>query len=262
MAHFLFEMQISLAAALLCFGITARASEWSYQGSTGPEYWGEFNEACEKGQRQSPINLDVSPESETAAFITLRNSSALQFQWPSASDMTLTLEHDTALQVNVPSNGTQFVTTFDQRPYKLVQMHLHTPSEHHVNDRFFVMEAHFVHKAESDPNELLVLGVLMNVEAKSESKDPELLRQIVNYAGHVNATTAVYLNGAQMQSLIPETKFSGGFWTYKGSLTTPPCTESVQWFVAQDQVKISVGTFNSIKDKMGFNARLTQERKQ
>jgi len=148
----------------------------------------------------------------------------------------------------------------------LLQFHFHTRSEHGVGGNSFPMEAHLVHQCES--GRLAVVGVMMNYLSESPNK---ALGQALTHApfdkdsGEYIIDTAhadeEYVNA---KNLIP--KHSRKYYTYKGSLTTPPCSEIVDWYVMQKPVRISkeqMDTFKTIltdtsPDHYPFNNRPLQ----
>ncbi len=135
----------------------------------------------------------------------------------------------------------------DGRTYTLKQLHFHAPSEHSFNGKRSVMEIHFVHKA-ADGN-TVVLAVLMEI-GESNCVIDKLLN-VDLYADENNAEP-VKLNLAE---LIPERAF---YYGYKGSLTTWPYTEGVQWCVSAKLMKISLGQVPGCQNVLSGDARHIQ----
>jgi carbonic anhydrase len=144
----------------------------------------------------------------------------------------------------------------------LKQLHVHTPSEHYVNGRFYPMEIHFVH-AHADGS-LLVVGVLFDVQAW-----PSRFLEAWPAVSKQSSTTDVQFSSGSITKIDPAAicldslkkelnGFASGIYAYKGSLTTPPCTENVQWIVANDVARINAEQFRRIRDHLQFNARPLQ----
>lgn len=198
-------------------GAGAANQEWSYSGATGPAQWAllsEEYEACD-GNAQSPIDItDATPDDTLGAL--------------DVSYVSVPVERDPE----------QYVTTFevedaggfavDGRHYMLVEFHFHTPSEHTVEGQRFAAEAHFVHEGEDGTPAVVAVMV-----EEGAANDP-LESVLPGTADRGNAA------GTQPQvdpgALLPE---SNAYYTYTGSLTTPPCTEGVRWFVLQEPVEAS-----------------------
>ncbi|CAG8720437.1 12999_t:CDS:2, partial [Cetraspora pellucida] len=134
--------------------------------------------------------------------------------------------------------------------------HFHMPSEHHIEGRDLLMEGHWVFKTLSNPGaKLAVLGVLFDL---GEHENPGL-KPIVNIIDnkplevneHVNITIAL------TEQIFKKVKTA---YSYIGSLTTPPCTEDINWFVSSDVQSISPSQFKSLKYVLKYNARFTQKR--
>lgn len=233
---------IGLTAAIgiaLAAGGDTLAGEvhWSYEGHEGPEYWGSLSEdfsACSAGRMQSPIDV-----SGTAAG----GGGDVAFDY-----------HDTALalvnnghtvQVNVGGDST---ATLAGRRYTLLQFHFHSPSEHTVDGRHYDLEAHFVHRNEE--GKLAVVGVFMEASGANGA-----LQAIWDHMPAEEGETSVAGVSVNAASLLPA---SHGFTTYAGSLTTPPCTEGVSWFVMKEPVAVSAAQVEAFRAIMPANNRPTQ----
>ena len=115
-----------------------------------------------------------------------------------------------------------------------MQFHFHSPSEHTINGKDFDAEVHFVHRNEDNPDELLVIGVLLDTDsAHWKSAD--------SFFGHFKFDEwSVWTKREETENLkINIKKFlekieDKHFFHYDGSLTTPPCTEGVKWYVMRE----------------------------
>ncbi|KAJ3021719.1 UNVERIFIED_CONTAM: hypothetical protein HDU68_009499 [Siphonaria sp. JEL0065] len=136
--------------------------------------------------------------------------------------------------------------------YAVQQVHFHSPSEHHVDEKYFPLEAHFVHA--SADGKLNVIGVFFEIG----TENPWIAQFVDNIPLTTNATTQIpSLDLSSIISALGASKF----YSYSGSLTTPPCTEGVLWLVAQEPLKISKPQLDKLRKAMPFNSRTTQANK-
>ncbi len=138
---------------------------------------------------------------------------------------------------------------YEDRVYELIQFHFHTPSEHLIKGRSFPMEIHIVHKGED--GELLVVGIMMK-EGKPNELLEELWRVLPLKDGKEKFREDVKINATD---LFPSNK---DYYTYTGSLTTPPYTEGVRWIVMKTPTEISKEQVNKFRSLFGENARDVQ----
>ncbi|MCO6186292.1 carbonic anhydrase [Rhizobium sp. L1K21] len=193
----------------------ARASgniPWNYAGDRGPEKWGDLNSTfrtCSLGAQQSPINITGAIRAQIEP---------LKLDWKVTAAEIVNNGH--TIQLDLPPAST---LTHNGRDYSLVQFHFHAPSEHQIDGRAFPMEIHFVHK-HAETGDLAVLGVLVSTEG-GEPNIP--LSQLSAIFPRKNGQKGK-LEKADVSKLLPP---SLEYYTYEGSLTTPPCSEIVTWFV-------------------------------
>jgi carbonic anhydrase len=235
-------MRLGLSSLLVAFVLAAcqtvdeapaEGTSWSYEGEKGPERWGDLDPAfalCKSGTKQTPIDLPSdAPAVDPAA--------GLSFSYAPVPLRVLNNGHT----VQVTNDGTSAVS-FGGVRYALKQFHFHSPSEHTIGGRSFDMEMHLVHA--NDDGQLLVVGVLLSKGAASSLLAPvwDAMPASKSESERVVAGAAIDLvaalpNAASSSSgaLIRGTRYVH----YDGSLTTPPCTEGVNWFVALDAGEIS-----------------------
>jgi hypothetical protein len=131
-------------------------------------------------------------------------------------------------------------------------MHLHSPSEHTFAGGFYAAEAHMVHY-NSASNTYIVLGIMLDVAGGDNRIIPysnnTLLQTLWDAAGTnlltetaVTVTSTYTLN--PYDTLLPPLT---SHFRYSGSFTTPPCTESVEWFVYEQPVRISADDLRIIR---------------
>ncbi|MBI3523092.1 MAG: carbonic anhydrase family protein, partial [Betaproteobacteria bacterium] len=191
---------------------------WSYAGEGGPANWAKLRPdyaTCGSGQRQSPIDIrdGIRVDLEPIKF----DYKPTQFR---------IVDNGHTVQVNVGAGSTISVMG---RQFELVQLHFHRPAEERINGKAYDMVVHLVHK--DLDNHLAVIAVLL----ESGSENPVIQTFWNNLPLEVGQdvvpSVAVNLNG-----LLPENR---NYWTYMGSLTTPPCTEDVLWMVLKQPVQVS-----------------------
>ena len=234
----LFAKSALLGATSIALAGSALAADWSYEGATGPENWGDLSpefEKCATGLMQSPIDLgEANARGEISVFTDYRpgplrilnNGHTVQADFAPGSRLI---------------SGTQ---TFD-----LLQVHFHTPSEEELHGEQFPMVAHFVHADRE--GSLGVLGVLF--EEGDENRE---LGKIVAAAPR-RETAAANVAGVTIdpRAMVPDVL---DVYRFQGSLTTPPCTEGVDWHVAIQPMEASAEQLATLRGIIGNNARPVQ----
>lgn len=218
--------------------LAAEGVPWGYAGERGPAAWGKLDPAyasCGAGREQSPIDLDGALAADLPAVV------------PELKPVPLRVVHNGhTIEVDGAGGGR---TIIGDKPYDLLQFHFHHPSEHVVAGRAFAMEMHLVHRAAD--GEIAVLGVLI---------DPGAAHPTLAAIWHVMPSAAgPQVSGAgtvDPASLVP----GGRVWRYTGSLTTPPCTEIVQWVMYQTPIAASAGQIAAFAALFPNNARPAQSR--
>jgi carbonic anhydrase len=213
------------------------ASHWSYVGPEGTAHWWMLSPsymACEAGSHQSPINITMPRHAH--------KQERLVFHYRSASVRALDNGH--TIQVNVPLGSELHL---NGRAYRLGQFHFHEPSEHHVDGRTYPMEVHLVHQ--DTKGHIVVIGVLVETGSPSQSF-AELWTMFPAKEGELGPERMFNL-----RNLLPP---STHHFSYHGSLTTPPCTEGVQWIVLRDPIVMSAKQVAQFVAVIGHNARPVQ----
>lgn len=229
-------LTFSLCAALGLFG-TLNASEghWGYGKDNGPKEWGKLGfHTCEVGKAQSPVNIVESQAKK------IENS--LKTMYKSGSKELVNNGHSVQLAFT-DAGGIEF----NGKKYTLVQGHAHTPSENWIENKPKDMEIHFVHQA--DDGELLVLGVLYEVGDKHEALD-KIIQNAPKKVGD-----KVMVENVNPNDFLPKDK---AYYAFTGSLTTPPCTENVQWIVLKNFPKFSKEQLTNFHAVLHDNAREPQ----
>lgn len=211
---------------------------WSYSGETGADKWGSLgNEfaTCGIGQHQSPIDIRRTVKADLPA---------IQFAYkPIALSI---IDNGHSIKVDTPGVGG---ITVDGADYELVQFHFHKPSEEKINGKAYDMVVHLVHQ--SKEGKLAVIGVLMEA-----GKENSLIRTLWTHLpleqNKAVVRDDVKINPAQ---LIPP---KSGYYTFLGSLTTPPCSEGVLWLVMKTPIQVSKEQLASFNTVYKNNIRPTQ----
>lgn len=229
----------ALALCPLCKpAFAAEGVHWSYEGAGGPAKWGDLdaaNKACSIGSQQSPIDIDHPIKSQLPT---------LKLNWPKSADTVVNNGH--TIQLNFGEGGSLLLG--DTR-YKLVQVHFHRPSEHTIAGKNFPMEAHFVHRADSGA--LAVVGVLMT-EGKPNAAFSQMVKTMPTKEGPAVKADA----GFNPNTLLPQKL---GYYRYTGSLTTPPCSEIVEWLVLADPIQVAAADVAAFAKLYPMNARPVQK---
>lgn len=200
---------------------------WGYEGEGAPEKWGTLKPdyaTCKDGKAQTPINIDTKAVAGKAEPIS--------FDYKAIAENITNNGH--TIQVNMAKGSS---ITVGGKSYELLQFHFHAPSEHTVDGKHADMVAHLVHKAAD--GQLGVVGVLMNKGASANAALAKL-GAFPAKAGDVVSLTAANFNAAD---LLPADR---NYWNYTGSLTTPPCTEGVNWMVLQAPVEVSAAQVDAL----------------
>lgn len=215
------------------------AHHWNYSGATGPEHWAEEDPqfaACGEGKRQSPIDIEHP---------TVKKLPPIEFDYQALPLAVTDTGH--SFQVNVPA-GSGVITAGGER-YELVQFHFHRPSEETIGGRHYAMVAHLVHK--NAKGEIAVVAVLIHQGAENAFLKP-VFDDFPARGKTEQATAGVSINPGDF---LPQDR---GYYTFDGSLTTPPCTEHVRWFVLKHAVTASPGQIEQFAARYPHDARPTQ----
>jgi len=211
-----------------------KVAHWSYEGDMGPERWGKEFPTCAKGKSQSPLDI-------RGPFVKTRTVITTDYK----EGPLKMLNNGHTIQVNVPTGSKLRI---DSVAYDLLQFHFHRPSEEKIDGKPMAMVVHFVHK--NAEGKLAVVGVLL----KEGNENPGIKTLWANMPmeeGPEVTPEGVNFNPA---NLLPR-EFD--FYSYEGSLTTPPCTEGVRFFILKTTVNVAKEQVAAFPFKR--NARPVQE---
>lgn len=222
---------------------------WSYEGPRGPQHWAELDPAyaaC-SGKEQSPIDIRVAKKTDLPS---------LSFEFKSGP-LDIINNGFTAVRVDYPAGNGNFMLVGGER-YELTQFHFHHPSEEYMDGKPAVMGLHFMFK--SSDGKVAGVAVLLN-EGGANSTVDELWKYMPRTAGKDRLIPGVEINPAD---LLPRDKT---YYTYMGSVTAPPCTEGVKWFVLKAPMTVSaeeIAAFaglypHDVRPPQALNGRVVME---
>ncbi len=195
------------------------AHHWSYSGVTGPQHWSELDPqfaACKDGKYESPIDISQTKLAELPALV---------FNY-AATPVSVVDNGHTVMVTYAPGS----TLTVGDQTYQLQQFHFHHPSEEAIHGKHSEMVAHLVHADGS--GHLAVVSVLLNRGAANLVL-AQVKSRVALEKEHPVALAERSLNA---KDLLPS---SLGYYTFPGSLTTPPCTVGVTWYVLKTPVEIA-----------------------
>ena len=228
-----------LALLITAFALQAQAEggHWSYGEHGGPKEWGELDKAfatCKLGKVQSPIDIRGAKAADLPAIKFTYKPSPLKL-----------IDNGHTIQVNYAPGSSIEVGGVR---YELLQFHFHKPSEEKIDGKSHAMVAHLVHKGAD--GKLAVVAVLLDQGGANPTINtvwknlPKQKEKEISVKATVDAA-----------ALLPGDK---GYYTFQGSLTTPPCSEGVRWFVLKTPVKIAESEIAAFGKLYPMNARPTQ----
>jgi carbonic anhydrase len=222
---------------------SAPTAHWSYEGATGPEAWAKLEPSfstCGGGQEQSPVDLVAS------ALKDDQTAPKLVFAY---RDVALRVSNNGhAVLSDETGSGAKIVV--DGNPFELVQFHVHTPSEHELEHTHTDLELHFVHKDASGATTVVALL------AKRGAENAMLAPFFSHLPGRPEEGTREVSGRIDLSALIGNRH---AYWAYEGSLTTPPCSEHVHWFVLDEPIEVSAEQIAGVRTaEHGMTARPVQ----
>ena len=236
------ELLIFCVVVAACWAVAQEtktpAHEWSYEGKQSPKNWGDLNPdfaTCKLGQQQSPIDIRDAKKASLPSIQLNYKPSALTV-----------INNGHTVQVNYAPGS--FITVGDRR-YELRQFHFHHPSEELVDGKRYAMEIHLVH-ADNDGH-LAVVAVLLT-KGNTNPVIQRLWDNLPKTEGKEESVEGIAVNAA---ALLPRPL---GYYTFEGSLTTPPCSEGVTWFVMKTPLEVSADQVEAFAKLYPHNARPIQ----
>lgn len=205
---------------------------WNYDSQ---ESWADIPNCHAGGRRQSPINIVTKEAVNLSTSLTFEgNYKSHSGIWTNTGN---SLQFTPDFEADIPS------IKWKEGQYFLKQFHFHWAinpgegSEHLVNGQAQDSELHFVHK-KHDGDQIAVLGIMLQ-SSKDDSQCSDVWKQLQAVPQYGES---IQLHNVSVEDLLPVNK---SFWHYEGSLTTPPCDETVQWFVFKEVLLIPQGIFQA-----------------
>lgn len=210
-------------------------ARWSYADQDSWAAQSPEAAVCAAGKAQSPIAL-VSD-----ALVDLPN---LVGSYAPAEGLVFNNGH--TIQIKAAPGQTLNVGA---DVYQLMQAHFHAPSEHQLDGKTYPMEVHLEHRSEA--GKLAMLGALIE-EGAENPQIAQIEAAMPKEQGESNANPVAF----DPVALLPDDQT---YFTYSGSLTTPPCSEGVRWLVLTKPITASAQQIAALSKAMGANARKLQE---
>ena len=214
------------------------AHAWDYSNAHGPGHWAELSPefaTCKNGHRQSPIDIRDPKKTDLPP---------IQFDYQSSPLHIIDNGH--TIMINYSPGS--FISVGEKK-YALQQFHFHRPSEERINGKRYDMEVHLVHQDEE--GNLALVAVLLQ-QGEDNPLVHELWNDLPKEKGKEETLNGVQVNVAQ---ILPADR---GYYTFPGSLTTPPCSENVTWFVLKHPVTVSAAEIQQFSRLYRDDARPTQ----
>ncbi|MEA5598913.1 carbonic anhydrase [Rivularia sp. UHCC 0363] len=229
----------SLIGCTLISASKEKGKAWGYIGDKGPDNWGNLSEdfyACQSGTSQSPVNLESAVDADLPELKISYQNAPLRI-----------INNGHTIQVNYRPGS---ILTLDDEVYELLQFHFHNPSEHQVEGKALPMELHLVHK--SKKGSLAVVGIFLK-EGQENPTLQKIWSEIPMHKSNEKTISNININASD---LLPKDK---DYYRYFGSLTTPPCSETVNWIVLKQPVGISIQQLQKFAKVFPMNARPVQQ---
>ena len=215
--------------------------QWTYSGDKGPEHWGELEPAygaCARGDKQSPVAL-------SEAMAVSVPCEPLRFRYRSSA---LYITNDgRALRLGY-DRGSFLV--WDGLSYELVELRFHVPAEHVIDGHQADAELQLIHG--NNRGDIAVVAVPLIAGPRVN----QILRRVLDNAPSRPGESFHGRNvGVNPLFLLPGRK---DYFVYDGSLTQPPCTEGVRWFVLHTPLEVAAADMERLARLVGQNARPLQ----
>jgi carbonic anhydrase len=221
----------------------AVAGKFAYTGDDGPAFWAQSADApacaASPNGRQSPIDISGAVPDERLAPLDLN-----------LHEISYVLSNP-GYTVNVTPQARQTLIV-NGEPYKLLQFHFHTLSEHTVKGKHGVMELHAVFQDE-DSKKLAVVGLIYKIGRSNAF----LHKVLADGLPQKSTSPHIHAGSIDLGQAFPDTAH---YYTYAGSLTTPGCDEIVQWIVLEDWAELSREQFEMFRNVLGNDFRPLQAR--
>lgn len=228
----------ALAVGMSASVLAQQGADWSYEGKKGPLNWGKLEpayRACSNGKEQSPIDIRGAHRDKALQPI--------EFHYLSGAMSLVNTGH--TVEVTPPAGS--YIVANGVR-YDLVEFHFHHPGEELVKGKYPDLTLHLVHK--STDGKVAVVAVRLN-----EGNANAVLAGLWEHLPKTPGATDKLNESMSPAGLLPTDR---AYWTYEGSLTEPPCTEGVRWFVYEQEVELSRAQLRAFGALYKVNSRPPQ----
>ena len=207
-------------------------AHWSYTGKTSPEHWGDLSDdykAAKDGKEQSPINITGAKDVDLPDLELSSKKSKAE-------------EENNGHTIEVKVENAKNTLKFNNQTYTLEQFHFHAPSENQIDGKTYPLEGHFVYKTKD--GKITVVSVLYHY-----GKENQALKQVWQKMPQKAETKIKLSQPVAVSQMFPKDL---DYYNFEGSLTTPPCTEGVNWIVFKKQETISKAQVKKFSKTLGF----------
>jgi carbonic anhydrase len=220
---------------------------WGYEEAEGPAKWGTLSPkwaVCGDGKNQSPIEIEKTAKANLPELRAKFRPANLRIIHHEHMADVINTGH--SIQVNYTEGDT---LSIGDEQFQLLQYHFHSPSEHTVGGKHYPMEMHMVHR--STDGELAVVGVFIEEGAHNAAFEPiwSNLPKSKSLEHHLENVKV------DLDSLLPSKTTT---YRYDGSLTTPPCSEGVNWIIMTTPIQLSAQQIGAFKGILKGNNRPVQ----
>ena len=209
-----------------------KKAHWVYNGDMGPDHWGKISATCSEGKSQSPINI------VTKDTVALKAKNIIELHETTRAVISYEVDNGHAIKITPEDDHG---ISIEGQHFKLLQFHYHGQSENTIDGKRFAMEMHLVHQ--NATGQLAVVAVMID-----EGKHNLFYENVI---AHVNGGPLTVATA----DLLPKSK---KYFHFMGSLTTPPCSENVRWYVLKDSVKLDAKQIAAFRSHHDDNFRPLQ----
>lgn len=222
---------------------------FSYSGENAPINWGNLKEdwmLCNNGIDKTPVEEGYSHQSPIN-FVSKNIAKDGGFIFDNNRSLDFVISNNGHTIVLTPDENSQEkdILTINNKAYTLKQFHFHSLSEHTEGNNHSDMEIHFVNIA--DDGSIAVIGAFIDSNDTSINSELSKIFEIqLPEEGNNGSTVSINIH-----NILPKSKI----YNYSGSLTTPPCTEEVEWNIYVKHIGLSTDDVEEFKEKYNHNYR-------
>ncbi|KAF2247193.1 carbonic anhydrase [Trematosphaeria pertusa] len=221
--------------------------EWAYEASYNWHTIHPSYSLCQNGTQQSPIALSLSNGLSLNHAPTFNYSSPVSgnfYNWGYGPAFTVAHDGDWTTHPSI---------SYDNETLYLKGWHIHAPADHSVGGDRSKAELHLVH-VDSSGDERAVLALRLD----PGNVDSAFFTQLPSFIPFTELDVQEPIE-MDLTPAMEDVKWFNEFWTYQGSLTSPPCTEGIRWFVARQILFVGVGQMQGVLGVSAYSARAEQE---